>query len=59
VVYKSATGEEDSFVEVTSFDYAGTPISFDFDGDHFYIGIGFTIADSAKRGMMLRVKPAA
>jgi len=59
VVYKSATGEEDSFVEVTSFDYAGTPISFDFDGDHFYIGIGFTTTDSSKRGMMLRVKPAA
>lgn len=59
VIYKSDTGEEDSFTEVTSFDYAGMPISFDFDGDHFYIGIGNSFADPSKSGMLLRVKPAA
>ena len=57
VIYKSATGQEGSFEEVASFDYAGMPISFDFDGDHFYIGIGSSFADSSKAGMMLRVKP--
>ena len=57
VIYKSTTGKEGSFIEVTSFDYAGTPISFDFDGDHFYIGIG-SFADPSKAGMLLRVKPA-
>lgn len=59
VIYKSATGEEGSFTEVTTFDYAGIPISFDFDGDHFYVGIGNSFADPSKSGMMLRVKPAA
>ena len=58
-IYKSNTGQEGSFVEVTSFDYAGMPISFDFDGDHFYVGIGSSFADSSKAGMVLRVKPAA
>ncbi len=59
VIYKSEAGEEGSFTEVTSFDYAGMPISFDFDGNHFYIGIGSSFADSSKAGMVLRVKPAA
>lgn len=59
VIYKSATGEEGSFIEVTTFDYAGIPISFDFDGDHFYVGIGNSFADPTKTGMLLRVKPAA
>lgn len=59
VIYKSATGEEGSFTEVTSFDYAGMPISFDFDGDHFYVGIGTSFADPSKTGMLLRVKAAA
>jgi len=59
LIYKSATGEEGSFIEVTSFDYAGIPISFDFDGDHFYVGIGNSFADPSKTGMLLRVKPAA
>lgn len=57
VIYKSATGEEGSFSEVASFDYAGMPISFDFDGNHFYVGIGSSFADSAKTGMVLRIKP--
>ena len=57
VIYKSEAGEEGSFTEVTSFDYAGMPISFDFDGDHFYVGIGSNFADSSKTGMVLRVKP--
>ncbi len=56
VIYKSATGEEGSFTEVVSFDYAGIPISFDFDGEHFYIGTGMCPTDSAKVGMLLRVK---
>ena len=59
VIYKSATGEEGSFMEAASFDYAGIPISFDFDGDHFYIGIGNSFTDRSKTGMILRVKPAA
>ena len=59
VIYKSSSGEEGSFTEVISFDYAGMPISFDFDGDHFYVGIGSSFADSTKSGMVLRVKPAA
>ncbi len=59
VIYKSATGEEGSFIEVASFDYAGPPVSFDFDGNHFYVGIGDCFADPSKSGMMLRVTPAA
>lgn len=57
VIYKSATGEEGSFTEVVSYDYPGIPISFDFDGDHFYIGIGNSFTDQAKTGMVLRVAP--
>ena len=57
VIYKSATGEEGAFREVVSFDYAGIPISFDFDGDHIYIGIGNSVTDQSKTGMILRVKP--
>jgi hypothetical protein len=56
VIYKSATGEEGSFTEVVSFHYAGVPISFDFDGSHFYIGTGQSFADQTKSGMLLRVK---
>lgn len=59
VIYKSATGQEGSFTEVVSFDYVGIPISFDFDGNHFYIGIGNSYTNPSKSGMMLRVKPAA
>lgn len=56
VIYKSATGEEGSFTEVASFHYAAFPIAFDFDGEHFYIGTGMCPTDSAKAGMLLRVK---
>lgn len=56
VIYKSDTGEEGSFIEVTSFDYAAFPIAFDFDGEHFYIGTGMCPTDAAKVGMLLRVK---
>ena len=56
-IYKSATGEEGSFTEVVRYDYPGIPISFDFDGDHFYIGIGNGVTDQSKTGMILRVKP--
>ena len=59
VIYKSATGEEGSFTEVASFHYAAFPISFDFDGEHFYVGTGMCLADSSKAGMILRVKPGA
>ncbi len=59
VIYKSATGEEGSFTEVAAFHYSGIPISFDFDGEHFYIGIGSSFAEPSKAGMLLRVKPAA
>ena len=56
-IYQSATGAEGSFTEVVSFDYAAFPISFDFDGSHFYIGTGQSYTDQAKSGMVLRVKP--
>ncbi len=56
VIYKSATGEDGSFTEVVSFDYAAFPIAFDFDGEHFYIGTGMCPTDAAKAGMLLRVK---
>ena len=59
VIYKSATGEDTSFSELVSFDYAGMPISFDFDGEHFYIGIGDSFTEPANAGMLLRVKPSA
>lgn len=57
VIYKSVNGEEGTFSEVVSFWYAGIPISFDFDGDHFYIGIGNDFAEGVRGGMLLRVKP--
>jgi len=56
VIYKSATGEEGSFTKVASFNYPALPMSFDFDGAHFYIGTGNCPTDSAKVGMLLRVK---
>ena len=55
-IYRSATGAEGSFTEVTAFDYAGIPLSFDFDGSHFYVGIGSSFSDASKTGMLLRVK---
>lgn len=58
VIYKSATGKDTSFSEVASFDYGGMPIAFDFDGDHFYIGIGDSFSEPANAGMLLRVKPS-
>ena len=57
VIYKSATGAPDSFVEVCSYDYGGFPISFDYDDTYFYIGTGNNVADKNKSGMLLRVKP--
>jgi len=56
VIYKSATGEEGSFTKVTSFNYAASPMSFDFDGEHFYIGTGTCPTKSTGAGMLLRVK---
>jgi len=58
VIYKSTTGKEGSFQEVLSFDYTNTPMSFDWDGKHFYIGTGPS-KESAKVGMVLRATPAA
>lgn len=58
VIYKSTTGKEGSFQEVLSFDYTNTPMSFDWDGKHFYIGTG-PGKESAKVGMVLRATPAA
>ncbi|MBQ7768131.1 MAG: hypothetical protein IJ403_04535 [Oscillospiraceae bacterium] len=57
-IYKSTTGKEGSFQEVLSFDYTNTPMSFDWDGKHFYIGTG-PGKESAKVGMILRATPAA
>lgn len=57
-IYKSTTGEPDSFTEVLSFDYACMPLAFDFDGEHFYIGMGLAEdGNDEKTGMVLRVKP--
>lgn len=56
VVYKSTTGKEGSFQEVLSFTYANSPMSFDWDGNHFYIGIGYGTVDE-KAGMVLRATP--
>ena len=55
-IYKSTTGKEGSFQEVLSFAYASSPLSFDWDGTHFYIGTGNGL-DSAKVGMVLRATP--
>lgn len=57
VIYKSATGEEGSFTEVVSFNYSSRPLSFDFDGDYFYVGTGTSWAEPSKSGMLLRVSP--
>ena len=60
IIFKSTTGEAGSFTKVASFDYAGMPYSFDYDGNHFYVGIGQpSNADTSKAGMLLRVKPNA
>ncbi len=56
VIYKSTTGQEGSFEEVLSFDYCAIPLSFDWDGTHFYIGTSSSL-DSAKTGMVLRATP--
>ena len=57
-IYKSTTGKTGSFTKVLSYDYAGMPISFDYDGNHFYIGMGVADGSNAsKSGMVLRVKP--
>ena len=58
VIYKSTTGQPGSFEEVVSYDYGGFPLSFDYDGACFYVGTGSN-PETAKTGMVLRVKPAA
>lgn len=57
VIYKSTTGAQDSFEEVLSYDYGGFPLSFDYDGAHFYIGTGYNATDKSKTGMVLRATP--
>lgn len=56
VIYKSTTGKEGSFQEVLSFEYASSPLSFDWDGKHFYIGTGYS-TEKEKVGMVLRATP--
>ena len=58
VIYKSTTGQAGSFEEVLSFDYTATPLSFDYDGEYFYIGTG-TAVDKSKTGMVLQAKAAS
>lgn len=58
-IYKSATGKTGSFTPVAEFTYSVPPISFDYDGNHFYVGMGYNNGAKAKSGMVLRVKPAA
>ena len=59
IIYKSTTGEKGSFEEVASYDYGGFPLSFDYDGEHFYVGTGLNDIDKNKLGMVLRVTPNA
>ena len=59
VIYKSTTGKTGSFTPVASFTYDVPPLSFDYDGNHFYVGMGYDSAKKEKIGMVLRVKPAA
>ena len=57
-VYQSTTGQAGSFTKVLSHDYCSMPISFEYDGNHFYIGTGAAVSGStAKTGMVLRAKP--
>lgn len=56
-IYKSTTGEPGSFEEFASYEYAGFPMSFDYDGNHFYVGVGINALDKSKNGMVLRIKP--
>ena len=57
VIYQSTTGKAGSFTPAASFTYAAPPLSFDYDGNHFYVGIGYNSAVVEKCGMVLRVKP--
>lgn len=57
IIYKSTTGEPGSFEEVASYDYSGFPLSFDYDGEYFYVGCSLNSLDSSKVGMLLRVRP--
>ena len=59
VIYKSTTGKTGSFTEVASFPYDVPPMSFDYDGNHFYVGTGYESTKKEKMGMVLRVKPNA
>ena len=59
VIYKSTTGKTGSFTPVASFTYSVPPISFDYDGNHFYVGMGLYTNTPEKGGMVLRVKPNA
>ena len=58
-IYKSTTGKTGSFTPVTSFTYSVPPISFDYDGNHFYVGMGLYTNAPEKGGMVLRVNPNA
>ena len=57
VIYKSTTGKTGSFTPVADFTYSTAPISFDTDGNHFYVGMGYNYYAKEKSGMVLRVKP--
>lgn len=59
IIYRSTTGLPGSFEEFASYDYSGFPLSFDYDGTHFYVGTSSNTLDQSKIGMVLRVKPAA
>lgn len=56
IIYKSTTGQPGSFEEFASYDYSGFPLSFDYDGTHFYVGTSTNSLDKSKIGMVLRVK---
>ena len=58
IIYRSTTGLPGSFEEFASYDYSGFPLSFDYDGAHFYVGTSSNTLDKTKIGMVLRVKPA-
>ena len=50
------TEDEQNFEKILDFDYSVRPLSFDKDGDTFYIGMGDRTLKNDKTGMILAVK---
>lgn len=50
------TEDEENYEKVLDFEYSVRPLSFDKDGDTFYIGMGDRTQNNKKTGMILAVK---